>query len=69
MPQDLSVIGIDDQEMAELFDLTTVAQPVAAQGEMAAEMLLTALAEPDRPPPTVILPTRLVVRGTTARPR
>jgi len=69
VPQDLSVIGIDDQEMAELFDLTTVAQPVAAQGEIAAEMLLTALAQPDRPPPTVILPTRLVVRGTTARPR
>ncbi|WP_219414966.1 LacI family DNA-binding transcriptional regulator [Pseudonocardia nigra] len=67
VPGDLSVVGIDDHEMSEMFDLTTVAQPVEAQGVLAAEMLLAALAEPDRPRPSVTVPTRLVVRGTTGR--
>jgi DNA-binding LacI/PurR family transcriptional regulator len=68
VPDDLSVIGIDDHEMAELFDLTTVAQPVAAQGLLAAEMLLAALADPGQPRPAVVVPTDLVVRGTTRPP-
>jgi LacI family repressor for deo operon, udp, cdd, tsx, nupC, and nupG len=67
VPQDVSVIGLDDHEMAELLDLTTVAQPVAAQGALAAEMLLAALADPDRARPAVTVPTGLVVRGTTGR--
>jgi DNA-binding LacI/PurR family transcriptional regulator len=65
VPEDVSVIGIDDHEMAELLDLTTVAQPVVAQGVLAAEMILTALTDPERPPPAVTVPTELVVRGTT----
>jgi LacI family repressor for deo operon, udp, cdd, tsx, nupC, and nupG len=65
VPQDLSVIGIDDHEMAELLELTTVAQPVVAQGVLAAEMILAALGEPDQPLPSVTVPTALVVRGTT----
>jgi LacI family repressor for deo operon, udp, cdd, tsx, nupC, and nupG len=69
VPENLSVIGIDDHEMSELFDLTTVAQPVDAQGALAAEMILDALARPDRPPPALTVPTTLVVRGTTGPPR
>jgi LacI family transcriptional regulator, repressor for deo operon, udp, cdd, tsx, nupC, and nupG len=65
VPEDVSVIGIDDHEMAELLDLTTVAQPVVAQGVLAAEMILTALADPGQPLPAVTVPTELVVRGTT----
>lgn len=71
VPEDISVIGIDDHEMAEFLDLTTVAQGVAQQGEVAARMLLQLLgAEPGGPPPsdTVLVPTRLVLRGTTAPP-
>jgi len=68
VPDDVSVIGIDDHEMAELMELTTVAQPVAAQGVLAAEMILTALGEPQRPLPAVVVPTRLIARGTTAPP-
>jgi LacI family transcriptional regulator, repressor for deo operon, udp, cdd, tsx, nupC, and nupG len=66
VPEDLSVIGIDDHEMAELFDLTTVAQPVEAQGVLAAEMLLGAMAGHAPEPAAVTVPTSLVVRGTTA---
>jgi DNA-binding LacI/PurR family transcriptional regulator len=68
IPADLSVVGVDDHEMAELFDLTTVAQPVHSQGVLAAEMILRRLDEPDRDPPALTVPTTLVVRGTTAAP-
>jgi DNA-binding LacI/PurR family transcriptional regulator len=71
VPQDISVVGIDDHEMAEFFELSTVAQPVHEQGQLAAKLLLDALAsDPDRPakPQELIVPTRLLVRKTTAPP-
>jgi LacI family transcriptional regulator, repressor for deo operon, udp, cdd, tsx, nupC, and nupG len=69
VPEDVSVVGVDDHEMAEFFDLTTVAQPVHEQGRTAAEMLLQAVRhEREGPPPELTVPTRLVVRGTTAPP-
>ncbi len=68
VPEELSVIGIDDHEMASYFDLTTVAQPVHEQGRVAAAQVLGALEHPDWEPEQVILPTHLVVRETTAPP-
>lgn len=66
VPEDLSVIGIDDHEMAGYLDLTTVAQPVLDLGRSAAHLLLRRLAG-DTDPSTdgLLLPTRLCVRGTT----
>ncbi|MGB0100686.1 MAG: LacI family DNA-binding transcriptional regulator [Nocardioides sp.] len=66
VPEDVSVIGIDDHEMSSYFDLTTVAQPVHEQGRIAATQVLAALAGSE--PRQVILPTELVVRRTTATP-
>jgi DNA-binding LacI/PurR family transcriptional regulator len=66
VPGRVSVIGFDDHEMAAVSDLTTIAQPVRRQGELAARALLEALAGGS--PDDVELPTRLVVRGTTAPP-
>lgn len=69
VPDDVSVIGIDDHEMAEFFDLTTVAQPVHEQGRLAAHLLLEAIrGGPGHQPPAVTVPTRLIVRSTTAPP-
>ncbi len=67
VPGDVSLVGFDDHEMAAAADLTTIAQPVQLQGELAARLLLDALdgAEPG----DVVLPTRLVVRGSTGPPR
>ncbi|MCW2777971.1 MAG: transcriptional regulator, LacI family [Frankiales bacterium] len=66
VPEDLSVVGVDDHEFAGTHDLTTVAQPVDALGRAAADLLVDVLqqgvAVPRR---TVVLPTRLVVRGST----
>lgn len=68
VPEDISVIGIDNHEMAEFFGLTTVSQPVHDEGRLAAQALLSMLsAGPQRPvePPAITVPTRLVVRSTT----
>jgi DNA-binding LacI/PurR family transcriptional regulator len=70
VPDDVSVVGFDDHELAEVIGLTTVAQPVAGQGAEAARLLLRRLDEPDSDPPAhVRMPIRLVLRETTAPPR
>jgi DNA-binding LacI/PurR family transcriptional regulator len=68
VPEDVSVVGFDDHEMAAAMDLTTVAQPVGEQGRAAADVLI-GLLDGQGPETEVLLPTRLVVRGTTAPPR
>lgn len=69
VPGRVSVIGFDDHEMAPAGDLTTIAQPARQQGELAARWLLDVLAgDGDGPGPDLVLPTRLVVRGTTGPP-
>lgn len=67
VPEDLSVIGVDDHEMASFVDLSTVAQPVYEQGTEIARMVLGQLAEPDDDSPHVhrTFPTELVVRSST----
>ncbi len=69
VPEDLSVIGIDDYSLSAVLGLTTVRQDVTAQGRLAAEVLLSTLL--DNEPiegRTLFLPTELVVRSTTAAP-
>lgn len=67
VPNDLSIIGFDDHDMAAYIDLTTVAQPVQQQGETAATLLLEHMTDTrDASDMTsVVLPTRIVVRATT----
>jgi LacI family transcriptional regulator, repressor for deo operon, udp, cdd, tsx, nupC, and nupG len=71
VPRDLSVVGIDDHELASFFGLTTVAQFPEQQGERAVELLMRELEGPgvDDEPQNLQLPFDLVVRGSTARPR
>lgn len=64
VPQDISIVGFDDHEMAPMVDLTTVSQPVREQGELAARMLLDGL-RGSSDPVDVVLPTHLVVRSST----
>jgi len=66
-PDDISVIGVDDHPLASELDLTTIRQEVCRQGELAATLLTEMLS--GRPPQgSPLLPTRLVVRGSTGRP-
>ncbi|HET8958035.1 MAG TPA: LacI family DNA-binding transcriptional regulator [Microcella sp.] len=71
IPQDLSVIGIDDHPMAEMFGLTTLAQRPGSQGDRAVEFLIQQIEHADAPVPDehVVLPTQLIVRQSTAARR
>lgn len=71
VPEDISFIGIDDHETSAFVDLTTIAQDVAEQGQQAARMLLQLLGVEAGTPGdgTLLVPTRLVLRGSTAPPR
>jgi DNA-binding LacI/PurR family transcriptional regulator len=66
VPQDLSVVGFDDIDLAAFFEppLTTVAQPKREMGERAVQMVLQLLAG-DTDVPDCVLPSRLVVRDST----
>jgi DNA-binding LacI/PurR family transcriptional regulator len=68
VPDDLSVVGYDDIELADIMNLTTMSQPLIESGERGVELLLEALEEPDIEPVQEVMDTELVVRGTTAPP-
>lgn len=65
VPDDLSVIGYDDIELAALMNLTTVRQPLEGSGRRGADLLLEAIASEIRPQLNEELQIELVVRSTT----
>lgn len=69
VPEDISLIGIDNHPISSLVDLTTVSQPVHSQGELAAKMVLTLLEGKTLPEREHTVATQLVIRSTTAPPR
>jgi DNA-binding LacI/PurR family transcriptional regulator len=71
VPADISVVGFDDSPaaLAATPPLTTIAQPHVEKGRLATRRLLDAIEHPARAaeePTRDILPTELVVRGSTA---
>ena len=68
VPRDLSVMGFDDILLAShvIPRLTTIAQPVEGIAEAVVDLILRQIEEPDAPAETVVLPTRLIVRESTA---
>jgi DNA-binding LacI/PurR family transcriptional regulator len=69
VPDDLSVIGYDDIDLASLMGLTTVRQPLVRSGERAAELVLEAIGGRRRSAFDEQLDLELVVRSTTRPPR
>ncbi|SOD73902.1 LacI family transcriptional regulator [Jatrophihabitans sp. GAS493] len=65
VPEDIAVIGFDDHESAELLDLSTIRQDVSAQAGVLAKRLLNVLAGETETATAELLPTELVVRGST----
>ena len=67
VPDDMWVVGFDDISMASwpLFDLTTAKQDIDAMTTTALDLLVERIADPQRPPTAVRLPTEIVVRGST----
>ena len=63
---DIAIASIDGHDLAELLDLTTVGQPVAQMGRMAADALLARMLGQDVDgPDEITVPTTLTVRGST----
>jgi len=69
VPDDLSVIGVDDHDASVVLGLTTVRQDVTDHGARAARALLLHLGEGDRDADRLVGRFELVERFTTAPPR
>lgn len=70
VPEDISVVGVDDIELAEYCTppLTTVAQPFSHMGALAVAQLLRHIADPDAMTVPASVKPELVVRASTAGP-
>ncbi|MCY7349233.1 MAG: substrate-binding domain-containing protein [Cytophagaceae bacterium] len=74
IPEDMAIVGFSNDPIAAVIEtgITTVAQPVDEIGQHAARLLLKQLAASDDEHvgvETVVLPTHLVIRGSTVRVR
>lgn len=65
VPEDVSVVGYDGMRLLDSLDLTTVAQPLADMGRLAADLLMQRIARPDRASTHLEVETRLVARGSS----
>jgi LacI family repressor for deo operon, udp, cdd, tsx, nupC, and nupG len=70
VPRDVSVVGIDDHELADFFGLSTIAQFPQGQGATAVEILMDQLhpGQHDQAALNTPMPFELIVRSSTARP-
>ena len=69
VPDDLSVVGFDDMEVAQYVGLTTISQSLHESGRRAIQRLLDVLRRRDNKPLEEQLPLELKVRRTTGPPR
>lgn len=68
IPGDVSVIGSDDALIAQYANppLTTIRQDAHQKGHLAARVLLERMEKPPQDQPTqILLPTELIIRGST----
>jgi LacI family transcriptional regulator len=70
-PEDISILGFDDIPQASRVRpaLTTVRQPLEQMGRVATQMLLEILKHPENKPDRIELPTELIIRDSTAKPK
>lgn len=65
VPQDIQVIGFDDQPLMDVFGLSTVRQPLAQFGDWALQAIRRLAAEPGAQIASARLDLEVVERGTT----
>jgi DNA-binding LacI/PurR family transcriptional regulator len=66
VPEDISVIGFDDHDIAQYIGLTTVAQPPQFEGQVAAAAAIAEITNPTLERRKFVVPLSLMVRQTTA---
>ncbi|MFJ4222716.1 LacI family DNA-binding transcriptional regulator [Microbacterium sp. NPDC089695] len=69
VPTELSIVGVDDHQHAEMFALTTIRQSPREQGHEAVRLLQQRMHRPDAPLERTVTASSLVVRSSTAAPR
>jgi len=67
VPEDISVIGFDDHDIAQYIGLTTVSQAPQFEGQLAAASVIAEMSDPGRATKNILVPLSLVVRETTAK--
>jgi len=65
IPEELALIGFDDIEFAEYLELTTISQSLHESGKLAAEHLMSQIADPNRPIENTFIQLKLIERDTT----
>ncbi len=67
IPEDVAIIGFSNEKITRFVDppLTTVDQPAMDMGKKAAEILIGTIEGKIVEPQTILIPTRLIVRGST----
>ncbi len=68
IPGDLSVVGFDDIDTAELLGLTTVRQPLQRSGAIGAGLICSLIRDEPAAPARTVLPLQLMPRTTSAPP-
>jgi DNA-binding LacI/PurR family transcriptional regulator len=66
VPEDISVIGFDNHDIAQYIGLTTVAQPPQFEGQVAAAAAIAEITNPTLERRKIVVPLSLMVRQTTA---
>ena len=71
VPEDVSVIGYDDAPMAswQVFDLTTVRQPIQRMVDTAVDVLIERLVKGEVPSQRIEIESNLVIRSTARIPQ
>ena len=68
VPEELSVIGYDDIEVADYLHLTTMRQPSFELGVEGVQQLMDLITRPELLSQEITFPTELISRSTTAEP-
>lgn len=67
VPADIAVTGFDNVNICYMTDptLTTVSQPAFQMGNLACELLLSRIENPESRPQQIVMDTEIIVRGST----
>ncbi|CAB4888811.1 unannotated protein [freshwater metagenome] len=64
IPEDMSVVGYDNHDFAEIIGLTTISQPVQFLGQLAASQIMAKIEKPASNTSQMRVPTSMIIRNS-----